>query len=294
MKTLTTYIQEKLIIKKRKKIDYKYFPNNNDELRQIILEKSKDKKVIDVSDIDISEVTNLFRAFGDASHIEEINGLENWDVSHVTSFHKVFNCCYHIKELKGIENWDVSNGQTFIGMFSGCNRLKSLDISKWKFNKNNTIDFYSLFEYCTELENLNLTYWDLSNSSSISHMFSGCKNLKSIGDISNWNISNKCRRMDSFMEFCAQINNIGDISNWDVSKSFNLKNMFNGCKNLQSIGDISKWNINLIIDFENMFRDCENLKLDISSWELHPSAILRNAFKNVNKKIFKRCRHKRP
>lgn len=292
MKTLSTYIQEKLIIKKGK--GFKYFPNNSDELRQIILEKSKDTKVIDVSDIDISEVTNLFRAFTHASHVEEINGLENWDVSHVTSFQKLFYCCYHIEELKGIENWDVSNGKTFLGMFGGCHKLKSLDVSKWKFDKNNTIEFGSLFEHCTVLESLDLTDWDLSNSASISHMFLDCRELKSVGDISNWNISDKCRHMEAFMQFCTKINNIGDISNWDVSKSFNLKNMFNGCVNLQSIGDISNWNINLIIDFENMFRDCENLKLDISSWKLHPSANLRNAFKNVNTKIFKRCRHKRP
>ena len=100
--------------------------------------------------------------------------------------------------------------------------------------------------------------------------------------------------MDGFLRSCKSIEDIGDISNWNVGRISDLSSMFRGCKNLKSIGDISKWYVKFVVDFEYMFYDCENLKLDISSWELHPSALLKNAFKNVNTKIFKRCRHKRP
>ena len=36
MKSLTLYIQEKLVIKKNKTINYKYFPETREELKNII------------------------------------------------------------------------------------------------------------------------------------------------------------------------------------------------------------------------------------------------------------------
>ena len=39
MKSLKSYIQEKLIIKKNKSNSYKYFPKTKEELRDIILQR---------------------------------------------------------------------------------------------------------------------------------------------------------------------------------------------------------------------------------------------------------------
>ena len=45
MKSLTHYIQEKLIIKKSKRIEYKYFPQTKEELRDIIEQRIKKKEM---------------------------------------------------------------------------------------------------------------------------------------------------------------------------------------------------------------------------------------------------------
>ena len=42
MKSLTYYIQEKLVIKKNKYTNYKYFPQTKEELRAIIEKRIKD------------------------------------------------------------------------------------------------------------------------------------------------------------------------------------------------------------------------------------------------------------
>ena len=41
MKSLTRYIQEKLVIKKSKVANYNYFPETKEELKDIILERIK-------------------------------------------------------------------------------------------------------------------------------------------------------------------------------------------------------------------------------------------------------------
>ena len=63
----------------------------------------------------------------------------------------------------------------------------------------------------------------------MSYMFSGCRSLETLPDISKWNI-----------------NNIENISN-----------MFYGCESLKSFPDISKIKVNKEINKENMFDDCK-------------------------------------
>ena len=52
--------------------------------------------------------------------------------------------------------------------------------------------------------------------------FFGCKNLKSVGDLSKWDVS-KVKNMSYMFHACMQLKSVGDLSNWNVSK---VKNMF--------------------------------------------------------------------
>ena len=86
MKSLTHYIQEKLIIKKSNQ--YKYFPQSKLELREIIENRIKDEgNEVDLNDIDVSNIKDMNGLFlgtdfnGDISH---------WDVSNVTDMRSVF------------------------------------------------------------------------------------------------------------------------------------------------------------------------------------------------------------
>ena len=56
-------------------------------------------------------------------------------------------------------------------------------------------------------------------------MFHNCKQLKSIGDISYWDVSN-VKGMSVMFSNCEQLKSVGDLSNWDVSNVKNMDRMF--------------------------------------------------------------------
>lgn len=142
MKRVITYIQEKLKISKKY---FRYYPKTRMELTDIIDKKLEDNhniderglKIIDVSDIDISNINrnNISCIFAYYDNIKEIQGLENWDVSGILKMHELFKECKNLEYIKGIENWDVSNVIDFCGIFAKCESLQNLDLSNWKVQK---------------------------------------------------------------------------------------------------------------------------------------------------------------
>ena len=113
MKSLTHYIQEKLIIKKRKRIDYNYFPQTKQELQDIILKRIKEEgNEVDLNDIDVSKITDMSLLFKDTN----FNGnVSNWDVSNVDNMSGMFYECNSFNQ--DISNWNVSNVKDMSSMF---------------------------------------------------------------------------------------------------------------------------------------------------------------------------------
>ena len=139
MKSLNQYIQEKLIINKDYR-DAKIAVKSFDELRKIINDRynklgpGTKQNPIDFNDIDVSNIDSFYNE--DKGIFEETRfkyiDISDWDVSNVTDMSYMFFACEELKSVGDISSWDVSKVESMISMFSHCKTLTSVgDLSNW-------------------------------------------------------------------------------------------------------------------------------------------------------------------
>ena len=170
MKSLKSYIQEKLIIKKsttkKSKVDYNYFPETKKELRTIIIKRiSQEGNKVDLNDINVLKITDMSELFEGT----DFNGdISYWDVSNVTDMKDMFFYCKNFN--KDISSWDVSNVTDMNGIFYGCESFNQ-DISVWDVS--NVTDMPYMFYDC-ESFNQDISGWDVSKVKHRGGMFENC------------------------------------------------------------------------------------------------------------------------
>ena len=166
MKSLNQYIQEKLIINKDYR-EVKIVVKSFDELRKIIEDRydklgpGTKENPIDFNDIDVSNLDS-FSNYKGKGIFEETQfkyiDISDWDVSNVTNMSYMFYVCKELKSVGDISKWDVSKVINMSFMFTGCKKFNQ-DISKWDVSS--VTDMSYMFYGCENF-NQDISGWDIS------------------------------------------------------------------------------------------------------------------------------------
>ena len=189
---------------------YKYHPKNCNELQKIIIDEIKlqnDSDTLNLNSIDTSEVKSMHVLF-------KIRSLDFDTID--------------------ISDWDFSNVEDMSEMFQGRKKLKHV-----KFSSSST----------PRLENME-------------KMFFGCTNLEDV-DLSNFDTS-KVTNMGVVFCACPMLKSVGDISSWDVENVTTMTNIFNGCESLTYL-PIENWKPKSLKELWHMFNRVP-AKTNLKSW----------------------------
>jgi surface protein len=194
MKTIQQHITERLQLTRDRvhKIEYNYFPETLQELREIIKEQLNKNENANLNNINISKI-NIFvdktrGSYRDRGLFEELDphhiDISQWNVSHVKDMSRLFFGCRNL--VCDVSSWNVSNVQTMSNMFMDCYKF-DCDLSNWDIK--NCENLFGMFVRCYEFTGQGLDNWDVSHVTSFAHMFNGCKKINV--DLNNWDIRSK-------------------------------------------------------------------------------------------------------
>lgn len=161
-----------------------------------------DAKNVDLTMIDVSNVTSFYNAFANNKTIENVN-VSNWNTLQVTNMRSTFYICDKLQSVS-CENWRLDNCTSMFAMFDSCLALKNFDPSRWNTSKVTNMEW--VFVRCASLTSLDLSNWDTSQVTIMNDFFNSCTSLTSL-----------------------------DISGWNTSKVHGMRNMLNNCVSLETL-----------------------------------------------------------
>ena len=145
MKSLTKYLNEKLINNKDYKSPYTCAPKSFKELRKIIEDRynklgpGTKNNPIDFNDVDVSNIdsfcNNNDNGIFQKTEFKYID-ISYWNVSNIKSMRSMFVSCHNLESVGDLSDWNVSNVVIMDNMFNNCNQLKYVgDLSNWNVSK---------------------------------------------------------------------------------------------------------------------------------------------------------------
>ena len=218
---------------------------------------------LDLSNLNISEITNLVFIFNKCYRLKEVKGINKIITDKILDLNSIFQGCQELEYLD-LSNCSTRNVKSMAFMFNGCSKLNKI-IGLNKLITNKVRDMKAMFCKCKELEYLDISNFDTSNVTDVSGMFSGCNKLKEIIGINNFS-SNNVINMQGLFQACHNIEYLS-LSNFNTHNVTDMSFMFNECYKLKEIKDINKFNTSKVRDMKAMFRKCKELEnLDLSNF----------------------------
>jgi surface protein len=217
----------------------------------------------DISNWDVSEVTNMESMFEGASTFNQDISL--WNISKVTTMARMFNGADDFNQdiYTAVVNhdsattppyaaWNPTACTVMTSMFQGA-RAFNKDIGNW--NINSVTDMESMFEGAIAFNQ------DISTK--------GIHKL-AIYENNAWQ-SDKINTNDNRFNSTLSTAKTGKYLAWDTKNIANMKKMFYGAIDFDKDNNswsISNWNTMSVTTIEEMFNGANNFNQDIRSWSI--------------------------
>ena len=208
--------------------------------------------IIDLSNINTSEVTNMNGMFGSCTALTTLD-VSNFDTRKVTSMSDMF-ANINVSKLD-LSNFDTSNVTDMSDMFNNSN-IPTLDLSS--FNTNHITRMSYMFNN-TSVTNLDLSSFNTSNVTDMRYMFQSSTPEKI--DLSSFDTSNVKSMYSMFYKSKVKILN---LSNFNTSKVTNMASMFQGCE--ATTINVSNFDTSKVTNMASMFSSSKATTLDLSSF----------------------------
>lgn len=262
MKSIITYINEKLKIRSNNTSQKVNWPESKSEYEKFIKPRiSNDNKYLDLSNI-IFDSNNPIALVMDAlreinlhhNEIETINvtGVEFTD--NIKHLQYLFSNLLGLKNIIGFDTIDFNNINELTAAFFRTN-IETIELDGANMGNIQTVK--SFFKNCKSLKRVSLKNWDCSNLTDVGQMFSGCPNLEEVIGLNTWKNFTPKELSGMFLD-CQKLKTV-DINNWDTSKVTYTYDMFCGCTSLETL-NLSKWDCTNFIWTAQMFLGCSKLK----------------------------------
>ena len=210
-------------------------------------------KLTSISQLDTSNVTDMYGMFSNCSSLTSIPQL---DTSNVTNMSYMFHYC---RELTSIPSLDTSNVTDMSYMFYQCSKLTSIP----QLDTSNVTNMSYMFYECSSLTSI--PQLDTSNVTNMSYMFQSCSSLISVPDMDVPNVTN----MNYMFKNCSSLISIGNLKTSKIKSfysSYNTDSWLYQCSKLQKLGVVdcdSVTNINYffgsVLNQLTDFGGCRNL-----------------------------------
>lgn len=95
----------------------------------LLFSSLQNASVINVSGIDISELTKMSYMFANCYRLRNLPGIRSWDTGSVRHMLEAFSRCYSFQALDDLAGWDLSNIQCMDRMFYQCIGVSVSEVS---------------------------------------------------------------------------------------------------------------------------------------------------------------------
>ncbi|RIY32816.1 hypothetical protein CJP74_03450 [Psittacicella melopsittaci] len=181
--------------------------------------------VTDLSQLDVSRVTNMSYLFAQAVFSHPNLGLANWNVAQVTNMSFMFQgACF--KYPQDLENWNVAQVTNMQNMFALASNLGDLSLASWQVGQ--VTNMSAMFKKAHDF-NGNLSQWNTAKVTQMQEMFYYANAFNC--DLSYWDVS---QVTDMTRMFAYASNFTCDLSFWDTRKIKHRKDVFVGATKFMS------------------------------------------------------------